>query len=188
MPLLRKTGVRSPWLPAPLQESLERVRPALVVVAAMPALLFGGNVQVIGRLPRDEDTTRPARPVIVVQQPVPPPGAFVWAPRPLDPGVVAQPDRLSPLVPQVNQPPLPGASSIILGMVPRIPNTNPAARPMVVVADPPDPMLVQAVALVVGRLPRPSVAGLPQPTAINTTVVLIAGRVYLVVDSRRYVV
>lgn len=142
MPLLRKTGVRSAWLPGPLQGSIERVRPALVVAALAPAILLGGTTAWTGQPARVPNTTPPAAPARVVQQPVPVPGASVWtptpahltpvaklatsgpavitpspqppaasfwAPRPLDPGVVAPQDKLSPVSVQVNQPPIPTA-------------------------------------------------------------------------------
>ena len=75
MPPLGKTGVRAPWLPSPLKGELTRVRPALVVMAIVPALLLGGNVEVVGRPEPPENVAWPARPAIVVQQPVPVPGA-----------------------------------------------------------------------------------------------------------------
>lgn len=76
MPLLRKTGVRSPWMPSPLLPfTVEQVKQAVVVAALIPPMLYGGNAQWVGRLPRSGPDSLP-RPIVVVQQSPPIPGAI----------------------------------------------------------------------------------------------------------------
>ncbi len=83
MPLVRKTGIRSPWLPAPMQAAIGYVRPVTIVTAVIPSSIFAGNVQVVSRLARIEDTTRLARGSVVIigQQPIYPIGSNVWVNR-----------------------------------------------------------------------------------------------------------
>jgi len=167
VPLLGKTGARSPWLPGPLQGSIERVQPALVVMAIVPSVLLGSITQPIGRLSRPEDTAWPARPAIVVQQPAPVPSASVaqtYAPR--DQPVV-QPDHTWPLVPIVGQQPRPIAS-FWAPQPARLPNTDPL-RPPLLIADPPDSTLAQPSALLIGRLPRAEDTSRPARPAIVQT-------------------
>lgn len=184
MPLLRKTGVRSPWMPAPLQGALERVRPALVVAAIAPAVLLGGNAQFIGQAARPEDTQWPARPAVLVQQPVPIPGAFVWQPAPArapnsdplhapllvadppDP-TLAQPSALP--IGRLSRPedaqwparpiavqgvPVPVPGAQAIAIVPPRAANTDPLHPLMVQLDAPDPTLVQPSALAIGRLAR----------------------------------
>lgn len=152
---------------APLQETLERVRPALVIAAIVPAVLLGGTAQPTSRLPRDEDTSRPARPMLLQQQAVPVPGAIViqtYAPRD---EVVVQPDHTWPIAPIVGQQPTPIASAWRPTPPPGA-NTDPL-RPLLIIADPPDSTLVQPSMLAIGRLSRPEDPQWPaRPAAIAT--------------------
>lgn len=93
MPVLRKTGVRQPWQPSPLQENSDPLRPTLVAVGAQPTPT--AQAQFIGRLPRSEDPGH-GRAALLIGATQASPGAVVasgYAPRDQ---VVAPPDRLSP--------------------------------------------------------------------------------------------
>jgi hypothetical protein len=177
MRLLRKTGVRSPFLPGPiLSPDLNPLRATIVIGAIVPALLLGGNTQPIGRLPRAEDPTGPSRPAALVQQPIPIPGANVaqtYAPR--DTAIV-QVDHTWPVPIVSGQQPLPGA----LAWAPfpaRVPNTDPL-RPPILAQVAPDPTLAQSATLTIGRLTRPEDVNWPaRPPSVQGPAVPIPGAV-----------
>jgi hypothetical protein len=99
MPLLRKTGVRSPWLPAPLDAAIvpsaDALRQTIVIGALVPAILLGNVTAFVGRPAPPENVNWPARPAVEQQGPVPVPGAFVWAP---SPARLPNTDPLRPLI------------------------------------------------------------------------------------------
>jgi len=135
VPPLRKVGVRSPWLPGPLQANLDPLRQTIVIGAIVPALLLGGTTKFIGRPAPPEDTSRPARPAIVQTPPAPVPGASVWMPRPVREQAAPPEDTSRPARPAVVQtPPVPtsqlGASVRWVGVA------HPTA-----VGPPPDPII-----------------------------------------------
>lgn len=110
MPLLRKTGARSPWMPGPLLPfTVEQVKRAIVVAALLPPMLFGGTAQWVGARPLEAPPPA-ARPARVVQQPIPMPGAIV-----LRTGAVLEaPDRLAPTAVIAATPLMPGAQTLAL--------------------------------------------------------------------------
>lgn len=144
MPLLRKTGIRTPWLPAPLQGGVDPLRQVLVIGALVPSLLLGGNAQAIGRPAPPEDVSRAARLAIVLSVPAPPPSAVSWLPRPLPSGevIVRAAGVQTPAVP------LPSAN-VWAPASAREPNALWAARPLLV-AQPPRAPAPSAVALSIG--------------------------------------
>lgn len=136
----------------------------MVIGAIVPAVLLSGFAQPIGQRPLAPTIDTPPPVILVQSPPVPAPGAFVWAPRPFDAGVVAPPDRLSPTQVQVNQPAVPGAIALAT-YAPRDANTDPL-RPPIVVSDPPDSTLAQPAALWAGRLSRPEDPNWPARPAV----------------------
>lgn len=114
-------------MPAPLQESFERVQPALVIAALVPALLLGGNAQQL-RAPLPPNTAPVPRATILIQQPVPVPGAFTW-----QPGRVraTNADPCRPVVVQANPPSaaLVQPQALVVGRLARNENVQWPARP-----------------------------------------------------------
>lgn len=124
MPLLRKTGVRSPWQPQPLQAPIEMLRPMVLVSAIVPAVLLGGNTSFVGRPAISENVNWPARPAEVVQIDRPLPGASaIWLSRPLF-EVPPATDRVNPTSLIPGQQPIP-AAQVQLGSPARLPNVDP---------------------------------------------------------------
>jgi hypothetical protein len=153
MPLLRKTGIRAPWMPSPLDSGAappsDMLRPVVVIGALVPMLLLGGITKTVsGPRPLPENTD-PRRPTIVQvgQQPVP--GAIVWKPE------AARLPNTDPLRPTLAQwPPVPVPGAIVWKPeAARLPNTDPL-RPLIVAQDPPDATLALPSATWTGRLPR----------------------------------
>lgn len=154
MPLLRKTGARSPWLPQPIQGALERARPAVVVAALLPSFVLGGNAQFTSERAWRDDPGRVHANVAVSPAPQQPMGGgSVWMGRSLaDVTPPADSEKLSPAQVVVNQPPVP-APSFWAPQVLRTANTDPL-RPVRLQATPPDATLVHTHTLLIGRLAR----------------------------------
>jgi len=118
MPVLRKTGIRFPFLSGPLAGgiTIPSFRQAIVIGALVPSLLLGDNTQFVGRpllISAAPDTSRPAQPTVVQTPPVPIPnalnGSAVHLTRPSAPSA-AQP-HLAPTQTTVAQPPIPNANT-----------------------------------------------------------------------------
>jgi len=127
---LTRTGVRSPWMPAPLQGGAASIMRATLIVAVAAATTVGipgagGNFTLTGMVPRTPDLTRApiSTSIIVNQQPIP--GASYLPTYPIAPRdtPAAQPDRINPVLPILGQQPIPGATSI-LGLALRDPDVT----------------------------------------------------------------
>lgn len=118
MPVLSKTGIRSPFLSGPLAGGITvpSLRQAILIGALVPSLLLGGNTQFVGRpllTSAAPDTSRPAQQIIVQVPPVPTANALnasvAYLTRPSAPSA-AEP-HLAPTQTTVAQPPVPSAST-----------------------------------------------------------------------------
>jgi hypothetical protein len=118
MPVLRKTGIRSPFLSSPLAGGITvpSFRQAILIGALVPSLLLGGNTQFVGRpllTSAAPDTSRPAQQIIVQVPPVPTANALnasvAYLTRPSAPSA-AEP-HLAPTQTTVAQPSIPSAST-----------------------------------------------------------------------------
>lgn len=120
--VLRKTGVRAPFLPGPLlSANTDPLRSVLVIGALAPALILGGRTQWIGQAARPEDPNWPARPAIVRTVPPPIPGGsaiFIGFPH-LEP-----PERGPSSQVAVGAQPIPSAAALFVGY----PHVEPAER------------------------------------------------------------
>lgn len=135
MRLLRKSGIRAPWQPAPLQSAtLDPLRGVVVATSQPP--VPGAQLQVIGRLSRPEDVNWPARPAIVQVGAQPVPGATLWEPTPPK---NANTDPLRPLAAQAKPPDATLMQSGIawLGRLSRDEDTSRPARPATAIGAPP---------------------------------------------------
>lgn len=106
--VLARTGIRQPWMPAPLQDAPARmVRAAVTIVVGASIALPGASVWMPRPFRTDPDRLAP----ITVQTNTPAwPGARTVF---LSGAARTGPDRLAPLVLQVTQPPWPGALTLL---------------------------------------------------------------------------
>lgn len=196
MPILRKSGARSPWLPAPLQANTDPLRQTIVISMVVPLLVVGANAQFVSRPAPPEDVSRPARPAIVQTVPVPLPTTAQWMPS------AARLPNTDPLHPPALQADPPDATlaqpnTTVVGRLPRPEDTAWPARPATVqgapvpvpgasvwapsaarlpnsdplhppsvVADPPDATLQQPTTTWLSRLPRPEDPNWPARPAV----------------------
>jgi hypothetical protein len=154
------------WKPeAARAPNVDPLRPPIVQDAPPDATLAHPDTTWAGRLPRDEDTTRPARPAIVQGVPVPIPGAALWLPTPAHETPVAPTERIAVApVTILGQQPVPGANAIWVPRSPRDEDRQWPAR-MAIVARGLQP-IPDAAALPIGRLPRPEDTSRPARPAI----------------------
>lgn len=152
MPLLRKTGIRAPFLPGPLAGALapiDALRSVVVLGTIVPSLLLGGGAAFVGRPAPPEDVNWPARPALVRGPGVPIPGAAIaWVGLPhQEPAKRGAPPLLI-----TNQPPIPDAVFRVVGFS-RAAEAGRPASPQVVTSVAPVPGAVVAQL----RVPRDAV-------------------------------
>lgn len=109
--MLQSSGVRRPWMPAPLRDGADRLARGVVIVA-FAAALPGASVwqpwPIKDAPVAPEESTRPAS-IQVAPQPLPNPIALF-----LRGGRATDPDRLAPISIVASSPPLPSASVLAL--------------------------------------------------------------------------
>jgi hypothetical protein len=156
------------WMPSAARlPNTDPLRPPILITDAPDATLAQPNTTSTSRLSRDEDTSRPARPAVVIGVGVPVPGANVealYAPR--DVGV-PPPDRLAPTQLIVSSPPMPGALTLPTG---RITETPLLRLALTAVSGPPVPI----PGAIVVSLCAPRDAAIVQPDRLALTQVIVS--------------